>query len=32
MINMGLGGTNAQTLSSIIESAGASHSLDMTVT
>jgi hypothetical protein len=32
MINMGIGGTNAQTLTGIIESAGESHSLDMTVT
>lgn len=31
MINMGVGGTNAQTLTGIIGSGGESHSLDMTV-
>lgn len=31
MINMGVGGTNAQTLAGIIGSSGESHSLDMTV-
>lgn len=31
MVSMGVGGTNAQTLSGIIDTAGTSHSVDMTV-